>query len=148
MLFTWLILACGIVLLAYWFRHSCHAILRSGCLRDYAHQVARANHLSFLEIQRRLQAPGELEELESLSASLMRDYRLLSYLLRHTAEFQTGPEALNERMLMCYFRLMQLRYLVTRRFNRPQARRALEEMSRVVGHLANCLGQRAALTRA
>lgn len=146
MLSQWLILAAVVVLLLYWFRHNCLAILRSKFARDYARQVASANRLSFLEIQYRLQADAERDQLDSLSESLLRDYRILTYLLRHTAEFQSGPESLNERMLMLDFRLMQLIYAMTRRLNRRQARRALDEMSQVLNHLANWMGQRTAPT--
>ena len=145
MLSSWLILASGLVLAIYWFRHNCRAILSSRWARDYASQVASANHLSFLEVQYGLEADGEPGRMHSLSQSLLRDYRILSYLLRHTGEAQWGPESFDARMLMLDFRLMQGWYSVTRKISRGQARRALEEMSGVLTHLANCMGQRTIL---
>lgn len=141
-----LILAVAVVLFAYWFRHNCLALLKTKSSRDYARQVAKANHLNFLEIQYRLQSDAEVDHFDSLIAALLSDYRLLSYLLRHTAVFHFGPESVHERMLMLYFRLVQFWYVVTHKLSRRQARRALEEMSQVLSHLANCMGERTALS--
>ncbi len=135
----------GLVLLAYWFRHRCLAILDSRPSRDYAKQAAKANRLKFPEIQNRLQVDTGGDEFNSLRASLVQDYRMLSYLLRHTADFQPGPQNLGEWMLMADFHLMHAWYWLTVRVSHAQAKYALEEMSRIVNHLAHCMGRRTAL---
>jgi len=137
-----LIIAFSAVLLVYWFRYTCLLILKTRTTRDYASSVVAANDLSFHEIQERLR--DGVAELDPLQKSLERDYRLLSYLLTHTAGFEVGGITVEQRMLLLDFRLMKLWYGLTRRIAVPQARAALEEMSQVLGQLANAMGERAA----
>jgi hypothetical protein len=77
-------------------------------------------------------------------ASLQRDYRLLSYLLRHAAGVEVGGYTLEQRMLMADFKIMQLWYAVTRRCATGQAREALREMAQVLNNFANAMGERVA----
>ncbi len=131
------------VLLVYWFRCNCRSILKAKSGRDYARQVATANRLSFPEIQSILRTGTAPDHFDPLGRLLLRDYRILSYLLRHTAALRFTPDGVNERMLMLDFRLMQIWYTLTRRLRPRQARRALEEMSCVLGGLAHHMGERA-----
>ncbi len=138
------ILAVSLVLFAYWFRYTCLLILNAKTAKDYTGQVAQANQLSFLEVQRRLEAGLDRAELATLHDSLERDYRLLTYLLRHAAHFQAGGYDLEQRMLMVDYRAMQLWYALSRRFGVERARGALQEMSDIIGHFANDMGERLA----
>lgn len=143
-----LIIIFSLALLVYWFRYTCLLILRTRTTKDYAAGVVTANGLHFPQIQSRLRDEETLT-LDPLSESLNRDYRLLTYLMRHTAGFQLGGISLEQRMLLLDFRLMQVWYVFTRRLAAPQARAALDEMSSILGHLANAMGERAAsLSRA
>lgn len=134
----------SLVLLVYWFRYTCLLILRTKTSRDYTADVVAANNLRFPEIQDLLQTGAG--QLEPLRESLAQDYRLLTYLLRHTADFQVGGFTLEQRLLMIDFKLMQLWYAFARTFAVPQARKALEEMSHILNHFANAMGERTAST--
>jgi hypothetical protein len=138
------IIVMSVMLFVYWFRYMCLLILSAKTTRDYAGQVAKANELQFLVIQDQLQRDLSLEPLDPLGQALDRDYRFLTYLLRHASGLQLGGDALENRMLMIDYQIMKIFYLVTRNLYPKQARRALEEMSDIVGHFANSMGERVA----
>jgi hypothetical protein len=137
----------ALALFAYWFRRNCLAALKSQAIREQARRVAEANHLSFFEVRRRLEVAAEPDGFDSMGRALTQDYRILSFLLRHTGGTVQPRRGLMTRMLMLDFRLMQLWFRLTRRWSRRQARRALEEMSSILGHLADAMGQRPAPVR-
>ena len=139
-----LIIAFSLVLMAYWFRYTCLVILRTRTSSDYALPVIAANGLQFPEVQGRLAQESGIQNLGSLHASLRRDYRLLTYLLRHAAGFQVRGVTIEQRMLMIDFKLMQVWYGLTKNFAAAQAGGALEEMSHILNHFANAMGERAA----
>jgi hypothetical protein len=130
----------SVLLLAYWFRYMCLLILSAKTTQDYAAQVATANQLSFLEVQSQL-GVGAYTELDRLHAALDRDYALLTYLLKHAAGGQSSMES---RMLEMNYRLVSTWARVSRGFSPAASRRALEEMSLVVAHFANIMGERSA----
>lgn len=137
------ILTVGSVLLfGYWFRYTCLLILSAKTARDYAGDVAAANQLGFLEVQSQLRQGAV--ELDALHASLARDYDVVTYLLKHAAQSSNQESSLEARMLEMNYRLMGAWYQVSRRFSAAAARHALEEMSLVIGHFANVMGERAA----
>jgi hypothetical protein len=139
------IIVMSVMLFLYWFRYMCLLILSAKTTRDYAGQVAKANELQFLIIQDQLQRPDLSQEpLDPLGQALDRDYRFLTYLLRHASGLQIGGDALENRMLMIDYQIMKVFYLVTRNLYPKQARRALEEMSDIIGHFANSMGERVA----
>jgi hypothetical protein len=138
-----LIIAFSFVLLVYWFRYTCLLILRTRTTKDYASGVVTANNLQFPQIQGCLRG-AEIVPLGPLRESLARDYRLLTYLMKHTAGFQVDGITVEQRMLLLDFNLMQIWYGATRKVAVPQARAALDEMSNILGHLANAMGERAA----
>jgi hypothetical protein len=140
---TVLITGSSVLLFGYWFRYTCLLILSAKTTRDYASEVAMANQLSFLEVQTRLREQGTAD-LNELHASLDRDYALLSYLIHHTnganAEFR-----IEDRMLQINYRLMGMWCKMSRRFSAEAGRQALDEMSMVIAHFANSMGERAAV---
>lgn len=140
-----LIIAFSVVLLVYWFRYTCLLILRTRTAVDYAPVVVTANNLQFPNVQGRIRE-AEAATLDPLRKSLDRDYSLLTYLMKHTAGFQVGGITVEQRMLLLDFKLMQIWYGATRRLAVQQARAALDEMSNILGHLANAIGERAAST--
>jgi hypothetical protein len=142
---TVLISVISVFLAAYWFRYSCLLILSAKTTRDYAGEVATANQLSFLEVQAQLRA--ETPDLERLHASLDRDYALITYLIQHSASAQ-GESGIEDRMLQVNYRLMNSWYSVSSRFSAEMGRRALDEMSTVIAHFANAMGERAAVAAA
>ena len=140
---TIVILAGSILLFGYWFRYTCLLILTAKTAHDYASEVAMANQLSFPGVQSCLQERANAD-LDRLRDSLDRDYAMIAYLLKNAAH-SSGPEVGLERyMLSINYRVMGMCYSVSRRFSAAAARRALEDMSLVVAHLANAMGEQAA----
>lgn len=142
MIVSFLIIGVSLTLFLYWFRYTCVLILSAKTSRDYAAQIASANHLTFRETRDSLMDEGHTAPLEKMHQSLDRDYRLLTYLLRHVSSDSASGRSLENRILMIDFRLLSIWYAVTRRVSSQHARGALLEMSSIVGHLANTMGER------
>jgi|SRR5271170_5489206 len=139
---TAIIAAGSVVLFGYWFRYTCMLIVSAKTALDYAAGVAAANRLNFLDVQARLHE--RVTELDPLRAALERDYTLITYLLKNAAQSGTEESSLETRMLKMNYRLMDAWYQVSRHFSTQAACRALEDMSMVVAHFANVMGERAA----
>jgi hypothetical protein len=140
---TVVIMASSGLLFGYWFRYTCLLMLSARTTRDYAASVAMANQLGFLEVQAQLRVQSTAD-LDRLKESLDRDYKVLTYLLKHAAAPSEGQDALEKRMLEINYRLMGAWYSLSRRFSPAAACRALDEMASVVAHFANSMGERAA----
>lgn len=138
------IITVSIVLFVYWFRYTCVLVLNTQVKKDYASQIAKANQLQFLETRTALMSGPQPAALDTLQRSLDQDYRLLSYLLEHAAKFNVGDMGFEQVMLKADFKLMSVWYSVVRRFSPNQASNALLEMSSIVAHLANAMGERVA----
>jgi hypothetical protein len=134
---TIVITASSVLLFGYWFRYTCMLILSARTTQDYAAEVAMANQLSFLEIQAQLRS-GQAD-LERLHSSLDRDYALITSLIQASQ----GQLRVEDRMLQVNYRLMGAWYKVSTRFSADMGRQALEEMSSVIAHFANAMGERA-----
>ena len=132
------------LLLGYWFRYTCLLILSAKTTRDYAGEVAEANQLSFLEVQARLRAETPAN-LDNLHAALDRDYARITELLK-AGSGQDLP--LEDRMMQMNYRVTQMWYRATRRISSSAARNALDEMSMMVSHFANSMGERASSSAA
>jgi hypothetical protein len=130
------------LLLAYWFRYACLLILTAKTTYDYAGVVATANRLDFPKVQRKLRS--QAVDLDRLKDALDRDYEVLIYLLKNAANAPTGEAAIEKRMLEIYYRLLRVWYQATSRFSPPIACQALSEMSIVLAHFANAMGERVA----
>ena len=140
---TILIIAGSVLLFGYWFRYTCLLILSAKTTRDFAGEVARANQLSFLEVQAQLRAEGSAD-LSRLNASLDRDYALVTYLIQNAAggnaEFRV-----EDRMLQMNYKFTQFLFKTVGKFSPDMARHALDEMSMVISHFANEMGERASV---
>jgi hypothetical protein len=143
---TILIIAGSVLLFGYWFRYTCLLILSAKTTRDYAGEVARANQLSFLEVQAQLRAEDGVD-LAGLNAALDRDFALVTYLIQNAAggnaEFRV-----EDRMLQLNYRFTQFLFKSVGRFSPDMAKYALDEMSMVVSHFANAMGERASASAA
>lgn len=142
-----LIVVFSLVLFAYWFRYSCLLILQTRSKGAEVEQGAGAieglasSGLSFAQVQASLRDDrGGSKALDELNRNLLNDYRILSFLLRHSSDM--GVDPIEQRMLLLDYKLMQLWYRLTRRFSPVQARRALEEMSNIMGFFAQSLESR------
>lgn len=140
---TIVIMAGSVLLFGYWFRYTCVLILSARTTRDYAGAVAAANQLSFLEVQSALLEPSNAN-LDRLKDSLDRDYKVLTYLLKHATNGADGEGAVEKRMLEIHYRLMGAWYRTSRHLSPVAARRALDEMASVVAHFANSMGAQTA----
>ncbi|MEP6961222.1 MAG: hypothetical protein ABI995_04045 [Acidobacteriota bacterium] len=138
---TILIIAGSMLLFGYWFRYTCLLILSAKTTRDYAGEVARANQLSFLEVQAQLRAEGAAD-LSRLNASLDRDYALVTYLIQNAAggnaEFRV-----EDRMLQMNYNFTRFLFKTLGKLSPDVARHSLNEMSMVISHFANAMGERA-----
>lgn len=130
----------SVLLFGYWFRYTCLLILSAKTTRDYAADIVMANQLAFPGIQAQL-SNAAIADLDGLRASLDRDYAVLTYLLGHTSNEES---ALEKRMLDINYRLMGAWYNMSSKFSPTAARKALDEMTMVVAHFANSMGERAA----
>jgi hypothetical protein len=138
---TVIITVSSVLLFCYWFRYTCLLILSAKTTRDYAGEVAAANQLGFLGVQAQLREGGA--ELDRLRHALDRDYDVLSRLLEASAHSSKEESSLECRMLGVNYRLTAGWFRISNRFSPSAARRALEEMSMVVSHMANIMGERA-----
>jgi hypothetical protein len=144
MLASLLILTLAVLLLVYWFRYACTLALSEKKELACIARVAAVNGLSFLAVQKKLKT-GDAT-LDVLCESLDRDYRVLRYLLRYAAGRRLRP--LEQNMLLCDHRILQIWYRCVRRVSARQARKALEERSRILNHLAHRMGQRTTMKAA
>ena len=142
MILSTLIIAVSLVLFLYWFRYSCVLILNTKTTTDYSAKVAAENELSFIEAQDLLNSSAD-SELVRLHDSLERDFGVLNGMLAKVTGLEDGGDAIEGAMLKIDFRLMSIWFGLSRRFSDSGARRALEEMSQIVTHLANTCGERA-----
>jgi hypothetical protein len=138
---TLVITVSSVLMLGYWFRYSCLLILSAETTRDYAADIVTANQLSFLQVRAELrdQQPADVSRLQ---ASLDRDMAVVTYLIQHTSG--QGEWGMESRMLQLNYRLMSTWCSVSQRFSPEAGRRALNEMSMIVSHFANSLGEQAA----
>jgi hypothetical protein len=133
----------SMVLFAYWFRYTCLLILSAKTARDYTSDVAYSNQLGFPQVQAQL-AQGSSPDLDRLRTALDHDYQVVRQLLRYMPKAEEGPSPLETQMLAINYRLMGTWYQVIRHFSATAAAQALEEMSMVVAHFANLMGEQAA----
>lgn len=137
MIVTLLILVISVALLVYWFRFCCLGLLRNAGDEPL---LPPDNRFSFPAVRERLLTESDLDPLHQ---SLDRDYRVVSYLLRHAAGL--GGQSLEHRLLLLDYKLMQVWYRLTRSTAPAQARKALTERAAILGCLAQKMGEQAGL---
>jgi hypothetical protein len=133
------ITASSVLLFGYWFRYTCMLILSAKTARDFAAEIATANQLGFLQVQSQLRESAA--NMAGLCASLDRDYAVLGNLLKQAADSSSSME---KQMLTIHYGLTRAWFRASSQFSPSAARRALEEMSMVVAHFANVMGEQAA----
>jgi Skp family chaperone for outer membrane proteins len=139
---TVVITVSSVLLFGYWFRYTCLLILSAKTTRDFAGEVATANQLGFLQVQSQLRESSA--DLDRLRDALDRDYAVLMRLLKQAGDSSSEGSSIEKRMLEINYRLVGAWYRLSRQFSAAAARRALEEMSLVVEHFANLMGEQAA----
>ena len=148
MIFSLIMIGVSSCLFIYWLRYTCGLILSAKTARDYTHDVAEANGLRFLQVQQDLAQVRERPDLDTLHSNLGTDYRLLTYLLVHGPAFHANGDRLEQMMLMLNFRLLDAFYTLTCPISMSNGKRALREMTQVVGYFANRMGERSAYAAA
>jgi len=133
-----LTIALGVV----WFRYTCSLILSAKPAKDYRQQVIQANQLKFLDVQKDLVEVRKRQELDRIQQALERDYQLLTFVLRHGAAFQFGPDPVERRLLMIDFAVLRCWCGLSRRTSLVNPRPALNEMISILSHFANSMGER------
>ncbi len=136
---TVIITASSVLLFGYWFRYTCLLILSAKTTRDFAGQVAAANQLGFLEVQTQLRAASV--NLDSLRDTLDRDYAVLSSMLKQASGSSSEGSSIETSMLALNYRVMRTWSQAIGVFSPTAACKALEEMSMVIAHFANAMGQ-------
>jgi len=129
------------LLFGYWFRYTCLLILSTKTVRDYAATVAAVKQLDFPEVQARLRQCSSAN-LDQLHAALDRDYAVVVALLQKAVR-NWEQSSIETRMLQIDYRYLAAWSRLCRRFPLQASCRALEEMSQVVAHFANVMGQAA-----
>ena len=142
MLITLSIIGLTIALAVIWFRYTCSMILSAKPAKDYRQQVIQANQLKFLDAQKSLVAVRKRQELDRIQQDLERDYQVLTFVLRHGAAFQFGPDPVERRLLMIDFAVLRCWCGLSRRSNLVNPRPALNEMVSILSHFANSMGER------
>jgi hypothetical protein len=141
------IITVSIILFHYWFRYTSLLILSTRAAKDYTREVATANRLTFLDVRNHLQDSGS-EALLHHEKSLERDFRLINYLLNHSASVELAGDRLEHLILKADFHLMKMWFRVYRAHSEERARMSVREMSQIVAHYANSLGERLAVANA
>ncbi len=139
------IIVVSVALFLYWFRYTCLLILSARTSRDYAKQVAAANQLSFLQASQALD-DAEESQLARIHHLLDRDYKRLTYLLNYGANSYQSGKTIETRILMIDYWLMWMWCMAMHRLAPDRARGALVEMSSIIRHLANAMGEQLAIS--
>jgi hypothetical protein len=141
MLASGLIIVGSSALFLYWFRYTCRLLLAQKSGAQSALQVASNIQLSFPDVQAALRTKASSAALDRLRERLDQDYHLLTELLRHP-----GSDSIEHRLLRFDYQLMRVWYRLTRTCRHLlQARKALAEMSAILGYFAAEIGDSAAL---
>lgn len=130
-----------VALFLYWFRYMCLVILRARTFRDYAAEVAAVNDMRFPQVRTELRLGAGDRVMRDCHQTLVEEYRLLVYLLRHAQLYEVPHQRAEMRMLQVDFQLMGAWYRVARLVHPPQARAALLEMAEVLHYIANTMGE-------
>lgn len=130
------------ILLGYWFRYTSMLILSTKTSQDFSYDIAHAHELGFLDARASL-ATVPATRFDSLLSGIDHDYRLVSALLRNVdAPASESRATLEDAILRIDFIGLKLAYRLAMPFSENVARRALAEMSDVVAHFANSVGER------
>ena len=134
-----LILAFSGALFLYWFRYSCLLILQTRSSRSTEPGSSRV--FSFPTVRESLHLDDlATDSLDQLEGQLLSDFSILRPLVASAPE--TGLDPVERWMLVVDYKLMRLWYFSTRRTSVPSAKKALAEMSDILGYFASSLGPR------
>jgi hypothetical protein len=147
MIASLLIIAVSGALFAYWFRYTCVLILNTKTSRNYSPEIAAANGMSFLHLQEEA-STAQVGTLVSFLSDVENDYRKVSSLLDNRCADNAENYQLERALLGWNFRWMKLVFRFSVKFSERTARAAFLEMTQIVEHHANALGEVSAMSRA
>jgi hypothetical protein len=133
------IIGISVVLFVYWLRYSCLMLLR-GAQEHAAMVTAVDQRFDFSAVLESLRTETDLAPLER---ALDRDCKVVTYLIEHAAGLELA--SIENKLLVFDYKLMRLRFRLTRSLAPQQARKALAEMAAVLNVLFAHVGERSQL---
>lgn len=130
----------SLALLVYWFRYTSLLILSTKTSYNYSFEIALTHELDFPQIRAGVLSATQ-DRFGVLASGLEHDYRLISAMLRNVQPQDNG-ELLEDVILRIDFAGLKLAYWVTQRLSEDKTRMILAEMSEIVTHFANAVGER------
>ena len=140
MLMPFVILIVLTGLLCIWFQADCRRILARPFAREYFQPIVTVHRFEFLQIRNSSGDFAQPTEFVRLEAALRCDFLGLTYLLKHTANFNQSY-TWEEFRLILYFRVLHA-VLVTRHRLRWREEPALMNMTSILLYFANVVGER------
>ncbi|MGA2073953.1 MAG: hypothetical protein ABSH52_10665 [Terriglobia bacterium] len=139
MIIATLVLILSAAMFFFYFQTICQRILHRQFEREYFQSIAKMIHLEFPSLQKSLEGVGAPVDDSRLPKTLKDDFLALTYLLKNVAT--ANPRySKDERLLILFFHL-QLLSLAVRRLLRVGEKKAILELTSVLGNFANVVGQ-------
>ncbi len=127
-------------LLCFWFQADCRRILARPFAREYFQPIVTVHRFEFLLIRNNSGDFAQPTEFSRVTAALRCDFLGLTYLLKHTANFNQSYTS-EELRLILYFRVLHT-LLVIRHWLRWREEPALMNMASILLYFANVIGER------
>ena len=127
-------------LLGSWFQADCRRILARPFAREYFQPIVAVHRFEFLLIRNTRGDFAQPGEFFRLTAALRCDFLGLTYLLKHTANFNQSY-ASEELRLILYFRVLHA-VLVIQHWLRGREKSTLMNMTSILLYFANVVGER------
>jgi hypothetical protein len=140
MLMPAMILIVFTCLLCFWFPADCRRILARPFAREYFQPIVTVHRFEFLLVRNTSRDFAQPTEFSRITAALRCDFLGLTYLLKHTANFDQSYTS-EELRLMLYFRVL-LALLTARHWLRWREESVLVRLTSILLYLANVIGER------
>ena len=145
MLMPAMILIVFTCLLCFWFQADCRRILARPFAREYFQPIVTAHRFEFLLVRNTSGDFAQPTEFLRKTAALRCDFLGLTYLLKHTANFNQSY-TWEELRLILYFKVLFI-LLVTGHWLRWREKPALMKLTAVLLYFANVIGERVSRIR-
>jgi len=132
-------------LLCFWFQADCRRILARPFAREYFQPIVTAHRFEFLLVRNTSGDFAQPTEFLRKTAALRCDFLGLTYLLKHTANFNQSYTS-EELRLILYFKVLFI-LLVTGHWLRWREKPALMKLTAVLLYFANVIGERVSRIR-
>ena len=140
MLMPAMILIVFTCLLCFWFQADCRRILARPFAREYFQPIVTAHRFEFLLVRNTSGDFAQPTEFLRKTAALRCDFLGLTYLLKHTANFNQSYTS-EELRLILYFKVLFI-LLVTGHWLRWREESVLVRLTSILLYLANVIGER------